>query len=234
MDPNRRIVLVIPPEYFPSPGVAASMVRADEIVLLDTAQYSRQSFQNRTRIRNPDGAQWLTIPVRSGQFGDGIDGTEIDTSSGWRRIHDKALRFNYSTSPFFQHYRPRLDAVFNVDGPMLADVTCTAMQVAADLLGCPGPVVRASRMAGRPSTTADIMARHADGVLLIPDSARHVGPGGEARLTGDDPHAVCAFTEVPWRQNFAGFVSGSGSLDLLFNLGPDARDYLLTNSRLVP
>ncbi|NNF03434.1 MAG: hypothetical protein HKN17_03110, partial [Rhodothermales bacterium] len=133
---NAPFLLVIPPEYFPTALTAACMLRAQEIVLLDTVQYSRQSFQNRTLIRNLDGVQWLTVPVRSGQFGDPIDRTRIDVDSGWRGRHDKALRFNYSTAPFYLHFRPHLDAVLDGGSGILADVTCSAMRVAAELLGC--------------------------------------------------------------------------------------------------
>lgn len=201
------------------------MLRADAIVLLDTAQYSRQSFQNRMRIRNPDGSQWLTVPVKGGQFGDSIAETVVDGSSGWQRLHDKALRFNYSTSPFYEHYRPRLEPVFHESSQMLGDITCRSMVVLSELFGSGVSIDRASGLPGSPRTISAILGRYPDGVLL----QSHSTSGVEA----DVPRQViCTVSNEPWRQNFDGFVSGMSSLDLLFNLGPEARSYLLANSRL--
>lgn len=201
------------------------MLRADEIVLMDTVQYSRQSFQNRTRIRNPLGGQWLSIPLCGGQFGDSIADTAVDAESAWRRRHDKALRFNYSTSPFYQHFRPKLDTVFESDATLLGDVTCAAMCAAAALLGTGAPIARASELAGRPSTAKDVMSGYRGATCLLPASIPAIELPSEHRT-------ACSFVEEAWRQNFDGFVSGTGSLDLLFNLGPNARAYLLANSRL--
>lgn len=200
------------------------MLHADRIVLLDTAQYSRQSFQNRTLIRNPDGVQWLTVPVVGGQFGESIMRTRIDASSGWFRRHDKALRFNYSSAPFFQHFRPCLDGIPGAEATHLGELTCHAMEAAAHLLGCDVPMVRASAVKGRPSTVASAMDGFEEGHPLLP---------GTVQESVDAPGSVvCTLHERAWRQNFDGFVSGTGSLDLLFNLGPDARRYLLENSLL--
>ena len=73
-----------------------------------TRQYSRQSFQNRAKIRTPDGAQWISVPLMGHQFGSSIGETRIDYSTTWQQKHKKALQFNYGSTPFFEHYRDEL------------------------------------------------------------------------------------------------------------------------------
>ena len=40
------------------------MDQADCFVLLDNVQYKKNEWQNRNRIKGPQGPQWLTVPVR--------------------------------------------------------------------------------------------------------------------------------------------------------------------------
>ena len=63
------MIAIRPPEYFPCLAYAALLLAVDCFVLADTFQYSRQSFQNRTKVRNPQGWQWVSIPLKGGQHG---------------------------------------------------------------------------------------------------------------------------------------------------------------------
>jgi len=103
-------------------------------LLLDV-QYSRQSFQNRSRIRNADGWQWLTVPVLGGQFGTGIRDMQIEEAGAWRKRHLKGLRYNYATSPFYDHYLASIKDLLSGDLTNLADLTCKTVTFMAVELG---------------------------------------------------------------------------------------------------
>ena len=72
------------PDYFPSVSFAALILASDTLVLADTWQYVRQSNQNRARIRNPDGVQWMTVPLERGAFGRAV--SEIRMTSERRGV----------------------------------------------------------------------------------------------------------------------------------------------------
>ena len=134
MSAETRSIAVIP-EYFPRPGSIVPLLRAERIVVRGDVQYSRQSWQNRTRIRNPDGWQWLTVPVETGQFGASINQTRIAYHDGWATRHIKGLRYNYSTTPFHAHYAPDIEALLEQRHATLGALTSASLKLFLSWLG---------------------------------------------------------------------------------------------------
>ena len=104
----------ITPEYLPRLETLLPILRVDTAVWRADKTFSRQGWQNRTRLRNPDGWQWITVPVEHGQFGGTISETRIAYHDGWRKRHLKAVRYNYSSSPYYEHYAQDLEALLMV------------------------------------------------------------------------------------------------------------------------
>ena len=109
---ERTKVVIRPPDYWPGIAYMALIDRADRVVLADTFQYSRQSFQNRARLRTPQGWQWISIPLRGRQHGTPIREVMIWQRPAWLRKHLKALVYNYRGTPFFTYYEPALTDLF--------------------------------------------------------------------------------------------------------------------------
>src|SRR4051812_37246521 len=65
MAPEERTVAIMQPTYLPWLGLFDLMDQADELVLLDSVQFERHSWQHRNRIRGPAGEILLTVPVRN-------------------------------------------------------------------------------------------------------------------------------------------------------------------------
>ncbi len=211
----RSLVAVRPPEYWPRPLFLALMDVADRMVLADTLPYSRQSHQNRTRIRNPAGGQWLSVPLAAGRKGRSIQEARIEGSDRWIRKHWRALAYNYRTTPFFEFYEPELAPFFEREWKRLGEITCASVQKIAELFGVETPLARASEMEGAPSAVRDIR-RIAGGAFLSAADTE----AANRRLVRVD--AVVHAKELVYRQNFQGFFPGTSALDLLFNYGPEA------------
>ncbi len=211
----RSLVAVRPPEYWPRPLFLALMDAADRMALADTLPYSRQSHQNRARIRNPEGAQWLSVPLAAGRKGRAIRDARIEGSNRWIRKHWRALAYNYRATPFFEWYEPELASFFEQEWEWLGEITCASVQKIAELFEIDTPLVRASEMEGAPAAVRDIR-RLAGGAFL---SARDTEEA-DGKLVRVD--AVMHFRELVYRQNFQGFLPGMSALDILFNYGPEA------------
>jgi len=123
------------PEYFPRVSVMRRLVGSKECVLHPEVQYSRQSWQNRAKIRNPDGWQWLTVPLAGRRLGDSIADSTILPPIEWATKHIKGLKFNYSTSPFHIHYIDEIEALIRTPYETLGPLTCASVEVSAKLLG---------------------------------------------------------------------------------------------------
>ena len=192
------------------------MQRATCFVMADTFQYSRQSFQNRTRVRNSQGTQWVTVPLKGGQHGQPQVTTSIRQVAAWRKRHWKAFLFNYSRTPFFAHYEEPMANFFAVGYTRLAEVTCASVLLTHRLFGLQSTLARASTMAGQPGSMQSVVQSFPEKVVLLPPSAARVD---RYRAPGI---RVLHFAHPTYRQAFEGFVPGMTALDLLFNYGPES------------
>lgn len=130
-------IAICPPEYFPRSVFFSAILQADVLVLDDTVQYSRQSWHNRTRLRNADGWQWLTVPVGHGQFGNSLRDMAVKEGTGWQTRHRKALKFNYESAPYYAHYAHRLIDFWAQPWTNLAACTCKSVELLVDMMRLP-------------------------------------------------------------------------------------------------
>src|SRR3990167_2201771 len=65
MGSGMRVVSINQPHYFPWLGLLDKIYRSDVFIILDSVQYSRHGFQNRTLYSTEKGPRYLTVPVRS-------------------------------------------------------------------------------------------------------------------------------------------------------------------------
>jgi hypothetical protein len=80
---------------------------AEVFIWLDTVQYRKNYFQNRTRIVGTSGnEEWLTLPVRA-SFGCLIRDTRI-VGERWRERIVRTIEQAYSKARFFDEYWPPL------------------------------------------------------------------------------------------------------------------------------
>ncbi|QXD15529.1 WbqC family protein [Rhodocaloribacter litoris] len=222
------MIAVRPPEYFPRLAYFALMDAAERFVLADTFQYSRQSYQNRARLRTPQGRQWVSIPLRGGQHGRPIRAVEIEPRRDWMGKHRRAFMYNYRSTPFFEYYEPDFESLFAGTWTHLADLTCATVALVARLLGIRTPLLRASGLAGAPDTLTKVLAATGADRLLVPEeAAAHDVPLAPSAQ-------VLRYETPPYRQNFSGFEPDVSAVDLLFNYGPEALAVLRQGVALRP
>ncbi len=219
------MIVVRPSEYWPRAEFFALMDAADVFVLADTFQYSRQSYQNRAKLRTPDGWQWISIPLKGRQHGLPISEVEIRGRHRWIGTHWRALHFNYRTTPFFDYYEHRLRCLIDTEWRMLSELTWASVGLTRDLLGIDTPLVRASQLEGKPSTLEGVLSRFKGEELVVPRESF----GADERFAS----GVLDFELLRYRQNFEGFERGMAAVDLLFNYGPESLPIIRSHTRLL-
>ena len=211
------MIAIRPPEYYPRLETVALMMVAETFVLADTYQYSRQSFQNRAKMRNPEGWQWVSVPLKGGQHGLPIRDVRIRHVEGWQKKHWRAFTYNYRATPFFEFYEPELRAVFDQDWEQLADLTCATMLLTHRLFDLDTTMLRASEMPDEPDYLASVF-NHLEGNTLIASPASAAVDAEQV-----DSVETLVFEHPRYRQAFDGFEAGMMALDVLFSYGPQAR-----------
>jgi hypothetical protein len=108
----RKRVVITQSNYIPWKGYFDALNGADECILLDDVQFTRRDWRNRNLIKTPQGPLWLTIPVEvRGKFSQRILDTRI-AEPGWADKHWKTLRANYARAEGFAQYSPLFERLY--------------------------------------------------------------------------------------------------------------------------
>lgn len=224
--PSEVSTALVVPEYFPSADFIGVALRADVVLFADTFRHSRQSRQNRCRVRTPEGGHWLTVPVTHGQEACSIREARVDLSRAPLKRHWKTLTFNYQSAPYFEYYEDEVRAFFERDFAHLGELAIESTRVLCALFGVEAAFAVLSEEASDVGGWAS-PALHgiADGLVVLDRQAPDFLDASIRRHIG---------AEEPYRQNFSGFVGGLSALDILFNLGPHARLAVGAEPRTAP
>lgn len=135
------------PAYLPWLGYFDKIARADVFVYLDTVQFEKNSFINRNQIKTPQGALWLTIPVKTkGHTSGSLRTTEIDDSQPWRTKHLKSIEMNYRKAARFDECFPKIEVLLNMPESNLANYCFHQLRFWLDELGIDTRIVRSSEL----------------------------------------------------------------------------------------
>jgi hypothetical protein len=234
------LVAIHQPNYLPWLGYLDRMATADLFIVLDHVQFERRNYQNRTQILLEGEARWLTVPVVQLSQKERIIDKRVDNSEGGSRLwgpnHFKTLRYAYRKSPYFERYAPRLKELLEAPWDRLLDLNMAMLEFMRDVFEIRTPLRLSSQM-------------DADGARseLLLNLCREVGPdttflgglGGSRRYLDQEAFASAGIG-VRWQElehpvypqcGGGPFTPGLTALDLLFNVGPDARDHLWKTAR---
>lgn len=229
------IVAIHQPHYIPWLGYLHRMQQADLFVILDHVQFERRNYQNRASILLEGEPKWLTVPVVQVSQKERILEKRVDNSEDgsrqWGPNHFKTLRYAYRKAPHFDRYAPRLREILEARWDRLLDLDLATMEFLREAFGIDTPLRLSSRM-------------HAQGARseLMLNLCGEIGPGttflgglGGSRQYLDQEAFARAGIGVQWQDlrhpvypqcGGGEFKPGLTALDLLFNAGPDAPEYL--------
>lgn len=224
---NKSIV-ILQSNYIPWRGYFDLLNYADEFVIYDEVQYTKNDWRNRNRIVSPKGSVWLTIPV-SYKFGQRIDETVV-ADPLWGKKHWEVLCQYYKKSPFFLEYKSAFEEIYlGVDSKFLSEINLLFMKTVCRILGINTRIsssLEYSSVQGKTARLVDI-CRQLGGSEYIS------GPAAKNYL--DEPLFIdqgiavkymdySRYPEYPQRGiPFDGAVS---ILDLLFNVGDRATSFM--------
>lgn len=111
------------PAYLPWLGYFEKIMRSDLYVFLDTVQFEKRSFINRNKIKTPQGAVWLSVPVLGkGHRNSTILELKIDQQSNWQRKHLNAIQLNYKKAPNYEEIIEKISPFYTKKYEYLVDM----------------------------------------------------------------------------------------------------------------
>lgn len=197
--------ILIHPTYFPSISQFAAMVQAESITFEMEDNFQKQTNRNRMYIYSPNGMQLLNIPVKHSLVGrhQKTKDVRIEDAFDWQKQHFKSLEAAYRTSPFFEYFEDDLAPIFQKKHKFLMDLNFEAMEILASCLGFKFEYKKTTEYFHEAHDFSDF---------------RPLANGKK------DTYEFESYTQVFEEKH--GYLNNLSILDLLFNEGRYAMDYL--------
>ncbi len=187
-----------PVEYY------AALFGAGEAVIDIHENYQKQSYRNRCNIAGANGMMPLSIPIEKPAAPKcPMKEIRIAQHGNWRHLHWNAIVSAYRSTPFFEYYEDELRPFYEKHIAFLVDFNIRLHQLISKWLQLPRPLLLSDNYIENKTDNNAV------------DFRETIHPKRPS-------HFVCK----PYYQVFAakhGFIPNLSIIDLLFNMGNEAR-----------
>lgn len=184
-----------------------SLIANSNKIILDVYEnFNKQSFRNRCVIASPNGPLKLIIPIlrKSKNI---VKDVKIDNTQNWKKIHWKSLESSYRSSPYFEFYEDEFYSLyFKNKNDFLFEFN---NKINLAVLKCLGI-----------ETEIMISSSYVEKDLDVEDFRNTISSKSKG---------LEKFKEIKYNQVFQekqSFLPNLSILDLLFNEGPLAKQFL--------
>lgn len=196
--------ILIHPTYFPSISHYIAMLQADSVTFEMEDNFQKQTNRNRMYIYSPNGVQLLNIPIKhTNDRHQKYKDVRIENDFGWQKNHFKSLEAAYRTSPFFEYFEDDFRPLFEKKHEFLMDLNLEIFELVNDSLGIKIATEKTTEYFHEVPNYIDF---------------RHLANGKK------DTTKLEEYTQVFEEKH--GFINNLSILDLLFNEGRYAIEYL--------
>jgi hypothetical protein len=192
------------PTYFPSVSSFVAIAQSETVILEMDDNFQKQTNRNRMYIYSPNGIQLLNIPVKhTRENHQKTRDIKLETAFDWQKQHFKSLEAAYRSSPFFEYFEDAIMPIFEKKYTFLLDLNLETMATASKCLGMPFSYEKTQEYFKENPGLNDY---------------RHFANGKK------DSSSFEPYTQVFEEKH--GYLNNLSVLDLLFNEGRYALDYL--------
>ena len=127
--------ILIHPSYFPSISHFVAIAQADLVTFEMEDNFQKQTNRNRMFIYSPNGIQLLNVPVKhTKERHQRIKEVRIENDFDWQKQHFKSLEAAYRTSPFFEYFEDAIVPIFQKKHTFLMDLNLEVMSIVSKCL----------------------------------------------------------------------------------------------------
>lgn len=192
------------PGYFPSISQYVAMLSASDLWFEMGDHFQKQTHRNRMYIYSPNGKQLLNVPIKHNQgMRQMTKDVRIENAFGWQKNHFKSLEAGYRSSPYFEYFEDDIQVLFHKKYNFLMDLNLDIFEILNECLGVTisfSPTIEFHKTVEDKIDARSLIDRKKDKTEIEP-----------YHQVFEDKH---------------GFLNNLSILDLLFNEGRHAVDYL--------
>lgn len=196
--------------YLPPIAWFQHALQCEKIFIEAHENYNKQSYRNRCKILSANGILDLSVPIIQGNTKQTIKNVVTQENEPWRKIHWQAICSAYGKSAFFLYYRDDFEAIYLQNTcTSLFDLNMLFIQLIFKLLKTNCELHFTNKYDEHNKDTIDFR-----------NSFKAKNPVlGLELLVHTNYYQVFA-EKFPFQPNLS-------ILDLLFNVGPISKDYLI-------
>ena len=197
--------ILLHPSYFPTIEQMAAVAQADSIVWEVEDNYQKQTYRNRAYIAHSNGILLLNVPIKHNKEEKRQKTKEVivENDFPWQEQHWKSLQSAYRTSPFFEYYEDDLKHLFTDPVESLMAHNLKIYNTLSELIGIEVETSKTLNFEIQPT---------------IKDFRDLINSKRKSNFQTEP------YTQVLEANH--GFLPNLSVLDLLFNEGPNALEYL--------
>lgn len=222
-------IAILQSNYIPWKGYFDLINMVDEFIFYDEVQYTKNDWRNRNKLKTPQGMQWITIPVRQDGLEQKIKDTKV-SNKNWNIKHWRTIQQNYSKSKYFSDYKDIFEELYlGSNEEYLSEINYKFISAINTILGIQTKI--------RWSSEFELLEGQTEKLLGICKQAGATtylsGPAAKGYF--DEELAKQEGVQVEW-MDYSGypeynqlhppFEHGVSVLDLIFNEGPNAKNFM--------
>ena len=124
---------ILPISYFGNIQYFSILKNSDEVIIDVFEHFVKQSYRSRTEILGANGKLSISVPVnRKDKLP--INEVSIEKSQNWQKSHWKSIESSYRSSPYFEYYEHKLRPFFKEEYSSLIELNKSILEVIIDIL----------------------------------------------------------------------------------------------------
>lgn len=197
--------MLLHPTYFPNIAHFVALIKSKEVVFEVCDNYQKQTYRNRSDIYSANGKLLLSVPVSYTQkLRQKTKDVLISSVDDWQSKHLKSFDSAYRMSPFYEFYIDDLMPIFKTEFKYLLDLNLKCFELLTKAL------------------ELEISTRLSED-FTKPDNSSY-DFRNLVNTKKNNAFQFNKYTQVFTKKH--GYITNLSILDLLFNEGPNAINYL--------
>lgn len=221
-------IAILQSNYIPWRGYFDIIAKSDVFVIYDEVQYTKNDWRNRNIVKTKTGINWLTIAVKQDSLNQKICDTKI-LKHNWYKKHLGTLQANYAKAPYYKDYIGVFKEVYESVNDNLSSVNKSFIEAICRILEIDTKIIDSSEL----YLNGDKQEKLIQACKILNADIYLSGPAAKDYIEIEKFEKENISIEwmnysnyKEYKQLSEPFEGRVTILDLIFNEGPNSRNFL--------